>query len=348
MTVATPPLRTLVIGAGSWGTALATAATHNSHSLLFCRHPDQALTIEKHHYNPRYLSDLLLPLTLHATSDISVAIHHLQQAPQQSLIILGVPVIAMRETCQQWFTLLQQAQLEHIPIIWTCKGFEQSTGALPHEIIHQVSHFPHTGVLSGPSFAKEVVQHLPVALTVASHSYLVQQRTTDILHNSFCRIYHSQDIIGVEVGGALKNIIAIACGIADGLQLGNNARAALITRGLVEITRLGSAMGGEPSTFTGLTGLGDLVLTATGDLSRNRQVGLAIAQGKTLQTIMDSGITAEGVRCARDTLARATHLGIEMPITQAICRVLFEAMPPKEAVQQLLMREAKQENISKG
>ncbi len=343
MTYTASTLRTLVIGAGSWGTALAAAASLNSDTLLWCRHSDQAEAINQTHYNPRYLSDCLLPDTLRATHRLDDAIAHLRQSPEQSLIILGVPVAGMVETCSQWFQLLQAHNLSHIPIVWTCKGFAQDSGQLPHEVVQTHSQFSHIGVLSGPSFAREVVQQLPVALTIASHSQHTLDTTTQILHSHFCRIYQSEDIIGVEVGGALKNIIAIACGIADGLSLGHNARAALITRGLAEITRLGTAMGGIPTTFAGLTGLGDLVLTATGDLSRNRQVGLAIAQGKTLNEILASGMTAEGVRSARDTLKRAQSLHIEMPITEAICQVLFENMPARIAVQQLLTREAKQE-----
>ncbi len=343
MTSTASTLRTLVIGAGSWGTALAAAASLNSDTLLWCRHSDQADIINQTHHNPRYLSDCPLPPSLRATHQFDEAIAHLRQAPEQALIILGIPVAGMPETCAQWSTLLAAENLSHIPLVWTCKGFAQDSALLPHEVVQAHSSFPNMGVLSGPSFAREVVQQLPVALTVASDSAITRLRTTEVLHSPFCRIYESEDVIGVEVGGALKNIIAIACGIADGLALGHNARAALITRGLAEITRLGSAMGGAPATFAGLTGLGDLVLTATGDLSRNRQVGLAIAQGKTLSEILASGMTAEGVRSARDTLKRARSLNIDMPITEVICRVLFEDMPARQAVQQLLTRDAKPE-----
>lgn len=345
MTSTASTRKTLVIGAGSWGTALAATASLNSDTLLWCRHSEQADIINKTHYNPRYLSDCLLPDTLRATHRLDEAVTHLSQSPEQSLIILGVPVAGMVETCTQWFQLLQAHNLSHIPIVWTCKGFAQDSAQLPHEIVQTHSQFPHIGVLSGPSFAREVVQQLPVALTVASHSQHTLDITTQILHSHFCRIYQSEDMIGVEVGGALKNIIAIACGISDGLSLGHNARAALITRGLAEITRLGLAMGGAAVTFAGLTGLGDLVLTATGDLSRNRQVGLAIAQGKTLSDILASGMTAEGVRSAKDTLKRARTLNIDMPITEAICQILFERIPPRQVVQQLLTREAKQEAV---
>lgn len=347
MQQADSPWRTLVIGAGSWGTALAAAACHNSDTLLWSRDADQAAHIQSQHKNPRYLSDIELPSTLQASADMEVALAHIAADPEHSLIILGVPVLAMRSTCQQWFTALQARGLQEVPIVWTCKGFEEHTGLLPHELVAQVGgqDIPHLGALSGPSFAREVVQQLPVALTVASSSARVAQTVTQILHTPFCRIYTSLDLIGVEVGGALKNVIAIACGISDGLQLGNNARAALITRGLAETARLGIALGGKAETFAGLTGLGDLVLTATGDLSRNRQVGLALGQGQSLEDILASGMTAEGVRCARDSLARANALQIEMPITQAVCAVLFEQMSPLQAVSQLLSREAKIEGL---
>lgn len=345
MKQAASTLRTLVIGAGSWGTALATTASVNSDTLLWCRHPEQAQSINVTHRNSRYLQHYTLPLNLHASASFEDAIQHLKEAPEQALIILGVPVKAMRETCALWSSLLQHHALTHLPIVWTCKGFEQSTGKLAHEIVNESSTFSHIGALSGPSFAQEVVQELPVALTVASKSTLTLQRTTAVLHNHFCRIYQSSDVIGVEVGGALKNVIAIACGIADGLSLGNNARAALITRGLAEMTRLGLAMHGEAQTFAGLTGLGDLVLTSTGDLSRNRQVGLAIGRGENIHSILASGVTAEGVRSVQDIYKRAQSLAVEMPITEAICHVLFDDLPPKEAVQQLLTREAKQEHL---
>src|SRR5690606_27356477 len=198
-----------------------------------------------------------------------------------------------------------------------------------------------TGVLSGPSFAREVAQGLPVALTIAGSHPSVAARTVAALHSQQARIYTSEDIIGVEVGGALKNVMAIACGIADGLELGTNARAALITRGLAEMQRLGMALGGRAETFAGLTGLGDLVLTATGPLSRNRQVGVAIGEGKTLEQALAGGITAEGARCARAALALGQHMGVELPITQAVCQVLFEGLSPRKAVSSLLARDSR-------
>lgn len=339
-------LHVLVIGAGSWGTALAASAANHAHTLLLARNETVSSEINTRHSNTKYLGDIALPHSLKSTTSPQQAISHLQLGPQSKrLIILGVPVMAMRSTCETWLPLLQAAKLADTPIVWTCKGFEQNSGQLPHEIVQSVfgNQIPNTGVLSGPSFAKEVTRNLPVALTIASHSSITVQNTTAALHANNTRIYASNDVIGVEVGGALKNVMAIACGISDGLELGANARAALITRGLAEITRLGIALGGQTATFSGLTGLGDLVLTATGDLSRNRQVGLALGQGQSLDRILAAGMTAEGVRCARDALNRATVLNIEMPITQAVCDVLFNAMPPLQAVSNLLAREAKAE-----
>lgn len=337
--------RTLVIGAGSWGTALAATATYNSQTLLYARNAQQAEHINQHHKNPHYIRHQALPPSLRATDTLVEAIAHLRHDSEQSLIVLAVPVLAMREVSTQWFSILQQHGLSHIPIVWSCKGFEQSTGLLPHEVMQNTGKWANMGVISGPSFAQEVLAQLPVALTVASQQILVKKRVTAIFHNHFARIYRSDDVIGVEVGGALKNIIAIACGISDGLSLGNNARAALITRGLAEMTRLGTAMGAEANTFSGLTGLGDLILTATGDLSRNRQVGIALGKGQLLDDILSSGITAEGVRCAKDTLARAKHFSVDMPITHTICQVLFKQKPPIDAVKELLSRESKEEYI---
>jgi glycerol-3-phosphate dehydrogenase (NAD(P)+) len=214
---------------------------------------------------------------------------------------------------------------------------------LPSEIaraaLSAVPHIP-TGVLSGPSFAREVAQGLPVALTIASHDAALRRATIAALHGGAMRVYANQDVIGVEVGGALKNVMAIACGIGEGLGLGTNARAALITRGLAEMTRFGEALGAQSATFSGLTGLGDLVLTATGDLSRNRQVGLEIGRGKSLNEVLATGLTAEGARCAQAVLKRASQLGVELPITHAVCEVLFEGVAPFEAVTRLLSRVA--------
>ena len=345
----TSSVRTLVIGAGSWGTALAVAASQSGPVLLWSRHQEQADHINQHHRNPSYLQDIDLPKSLTASADKKAAIAFLQGSvddASSALIIFGLPVKAMRQGLQEWLALFVEAGLEHIPYVWTCKGFEEDTSLLPHEIIADAvpSSKQPNGVLSGPTFAREVALGLPAAITVASHQPIVGERVIQALHSKQTRVYYSKDVVGVEVGGALKNVIALACGISDGLQLGNNARAALITRGLNEIKRLGIAMGGESETFSGLTGLGDLVLTSTGDLSRNRQVGLALAKGQTLEEILATGLTAEGVRCARAALARATELAVEMPITEVVCDILFNDIDSLESVAKLLAREVKAEN----
>lgn len=335
-----------VLGAGSWGTALAALACANADTVLWARDAALAAQLQGQHQNPRYLSGITLPQALQATDDLAHAIRHACQTPD-GLIILGVPVAGLADICRQLAQHLASHTGHSPSVIWTCKGFEHDSGLLPHEIAQAAfadGPVPGMGVLSGPSFAREVAQGLPVALTVASAQEAVCQATVAALHGPAARIYSTTDVIGVEVGGALKNIIAIACGIADGMGLGTNARAALITRGLAEMQRLGIALGGQSETFSGLTGMGDLVLTATGDLSRNRQVGLAIGQGQALSSILADGKTAEGVRCARAALALGKRHQVDLPITQVICQVLFEGMTPRDAVAQLLSRQAKPEN----
>lgn len=335
-----------VLGAGSWGTALAALACANADTVLWARDAALAAQVRSQRLNPRYLPGVALPDALQATADLDEAIGHACDAPE-GLIILGVPVAGLDATCRQVAQRLALRTGPLPPVVWTCKGFEHDTGRLPHEIAQAAfadGPPPGLGVLSGPSFAREVAQGLPVALTIASNDESVCRATVDALHSPAARIYSTTDVVGVEVGGALKNIMTIACGISDGLALGTNARAALITRGLAEMQRLGVALGGQPETFFGLTGMGDLVLTATGDLSRNRQVGLAIGQGQSLEDILADGKTAEGVRCARAALALGKRHQVELPITAAVCQVLFEGMPPLDAVAQLLARQAKPEN----
>jgi glycerol-3-phosphate dehydrogenase (NAD(P)+) len=343
------PLRVSVLGAGSWGTALAAVASRQSNTLIWARDPATARSINQQRQNARYLPNIALPATLQATNSLQEALHHVcatDHAATGRLIILGVPVAGLAQVCKQIAPHLNRCNA-FVSIVWTCKGFDPENGRLPHEIAQaSLGEIRHVGlgVLSGPSFAKEVAQGLPVALTVASTSKDLIHDTTHALHGGQIRIYSSSDVVGVEVGGALKNVMAIACGIADGLELGTNARAAIITRGLAEMQRLGLAMGGCADTFSGLTGLGDLVLTATGTLSRNRQVGLAIGQGQKLSEILATGITAEGVRCAQAALELGKRFNVDLPITQAVCNVLFEGVSPKQAVSDLLAREAKAEN----
>lgn len=347
MTDALSAVPVLVLGAGSWGTALATLACQQASTLLWARNASHISQINEQHQLPHYLPGVDLPISLQATDNFAHAMQHvLANDTQAGLIILGVPLAGLSDICQRINAHLPTTRQHPLYVLRTCKGLEPQTAQLPHQITDQhlkSEPWLQTGTLSGPSFALEVAQGLPVALTVASASTALADCTVDILHGQSARIYASDDIIGVEIGGALKNIIAIACGISDGLHLGTNARAALITRGLAEIQRIGMALGGKAETFSGLTGLGDLVLTTTGDLSRNRQVGLAIAQGQDLATILASGLTAEGVRCAQAALSIAQKNHIDAPITQAVCDVLFNQLAPIEAVHQLLTRAARLE-----
>jgi glycerol-3-phosphate dehydrogenase (NAD(P)+) len=232
-------------------------------------------------------------------------------------------------------------------VVWLCKGFEESSRLLPHQVVKQeLGEQVLTGALSGPSFAQEVAQGLPCALTIASNSADLCQLVVQAAHSPSLRIYSTDDVVGVEVGGAVKNIMAIATGVADGLGLGLNARAALMTRGLAEISRLCTALGGRLETLMGLTGVGDLILTCTGNLSRNRKVGLALAEGKSLETIIQElGHVAEGVRCAQAVKALAHELQVEMPITDAVAGVLFEKVAAREMIERLLSRNSKMESI---
>jgi glycerol-3-phosphate dehydrogenase (NAD(P)+) len=299
------------------------------------------------HENRTYLPGIALAPTLRVTADLDEALNHVSPANRQpGLVVLGTPMSGLRQTVEMVLTNLRDpARLAGL--VWTCKGLDPVTGQLAHELVAQnltvTASGLATGVLSGPSFAKEVAQGLPVALTIASASEGLKQAVIESFHAGAMRIYASNDLVGVEVGGALKNIMAIACGISDALKLGSNARAALITRGLAEMTRFGLALGAQATTFSGLTGLGDLVLTATGDLSRNRHVGLEIGRGATLEDILAKGLTAEGARCAQAVIARARGLGIAMPITEAVCSTLFEGVAASEAVTRLLARDATEE-----
>jgi len=263
-------------------------------------------------------------------------------AQAHDLIVVGTPMSALR-------TMLSTLQDIEAPLAWLCKGFETGTtehasGAMPHEVCQQVAPSLLAGALSGPSFALEVAKAQPTALVAASAHAFVRQTLVDAFHSPSLRIYANDDIVGVEVGGAVKNVLAIATGLCDGLNLGLNARAALITRGLSEMTRLGLALGAKAETFMGLSGLGDLVLTATGDLSRNRRVGLLLAQGMDLQQAVRSlGHVAEGVYSAHTVLHRAQAVGVDMPISSAVVALLDGKLKPLEAVAALMGRDAKGE-----
>jgi glycerol-3-phosphate dehydrogenase (NAD(P)+) len=284
--------------------------------------------------NQRYLPNLVFPESLQVTADLDAAMR------QAELLIVAVPVSSLRSTLQQIATLP-----EGLPVLWLCKGFEAQTSQLPHQIVEEIlpAHFSRA-VLSGPSFAQEVARGLPTALTLASTDIAFAQRIAQALHHSRLRIYSSADVVGVEIGGAIKNVLAIAAGISDGLHLGYNARAALLTRGLAEMTRLGLRMDGKAETLGGLSGAGDLILTCTGDLSRNRQVGMLLAGKKVLADILSElGHVAEGVYTAREVHQVAQKVGVDMPICEAVYRVLYENLDATKATEVLLSRQPSDE-----
>ncbi|AJX32548.1 NAD(P)H-dependent glycerol-3-phosphate dehydrogenase [Burkholderia oklahomensis] len=332
-------MKVAVLGAGAWGTALAAHLAARHDTLLWARDAALVAELAARRENVRYLDGVALPPALRYEADLATAVSHAQA--DDALCVIAAPVAGLRALCRA----MRDAGCVPAHFVWVCKGFEADTRLLPHQMVGEAlpDHASY-GVLSGPSFAREVAQGLPVALTVASASAACRERTLAAFHHGAMRIYTGDDVVGVEVGGAVKNVLAIATGIADGLGLGLNARAALITRGLAEMSRLGVALGGRAETFTGLTGLGDLILTATGDLSRNRTVGLQLAAGRSLDDILAAlGHVAEGVRCAHAVLSLARERGVDMPITEAVCAVLFEGVAPRDAVSGLLRRDAKAE-----
>lgn len=351
-------MKMLVIGAGAWGTALAVSASlktisdQAAHEVsLWARDVALVETVRSTRQNERYLPGIKLASGLQVLGGSDASLN--AALVGQDLIVIATPIAGVRSVFQR----LQQAQVR-VPVAWLCKGFEAplanavgaagaapaavlGVGLLVHEILAQVAPDLLAGVLSGPSFAREVALSQPTALVAASEHAAVRTALVAAFHSDTLRVYASDDIIGVEVGGAVKNVLAIATGFCDGLKLGLNARAALITRGLAEMSRLGVALGAQNETFTGLSGLGDLVLTATGDLSRNRQVGLLLAQGQTLaQAVASLGHVAEGAYCARTVVQRAQALGIHMPISQAVVALLDGHVTPAQAVASLMERDA--------
>lgn len=339
-----------VLGAGAWGTGMALHLARHHVVHLWSREADVAATMQKTGVNERYLPGVRLPE--------SVVVHagtaRMQDVADCDLVLVACPVVGLRE---QLTALRGRAR----PVVWLCKGFEEirpgaSYGLLPHEVMAQAAPDLHAGVLSGPSFAQEVARNQPTAMVVASPYPDVCEATVQAVHADMLRLYTSHDWIGVEVGGAVKNVMAIAAGVLDGLAdpaagkqglalPGLNARAALLTRGLAEMTRFGIALGAQANTFMGLSGMGDLVLTATGDLSRNRRVGLLLAQGLTAQQAVDTlGHVAEGVYCARTVLARAAALQVEMPITRCVVDLLDGRINAAEAARMLMGRNVRAEN----
>ena len=330
-----------ILGAGAWGTALAVQAASRHAVRLWLRSADDARALAASRRNPRYLPGIELPASVVVVDALGEALAH----AADGLVVVATPMAGLRA--------LLAALPDAARVLWLCKGFEAGSGLLGHEIAQQVRPHAPCGVLSGPSFAAEVARGQPTALVAASADAALRESAAEAFHTDALRVYTSADIVGVEVGGAVKNVMAIATGLCDGLAAcggpgdprpGLNARAALITRGLAEMTRLGIALGARPETFMGLSGLGDLVLTATGDLSRNRQVGLGLAAGQPLVRVLaDLGHVAEGVHSAPVVLGRARAAGVEMPITEAVVDVLEGRSSAAEAVRALMGREPRAE-----
>jgi glycerol-3-phosphate dehydrogenase (NAD(P)+) len=320
-----------VLGAGAWGTAIAAVLAARLPVSLWAQRPEHAQAIAAARRNERYLPGIDLPAGVAPTAELPQALSG------AALVLVATPVAGLRDVVRR----VDRAA----PLVWLCKGFEEGSGLLPHQVVEQ-AHGGRApcGALSGPSFAEEVARGLPCALTLAAAEPRFARETAALLHGGRMRVYHSTDVVGVEIGGAVKNVMAIAAGISDGLGLGHNARAALITRGLAEIGRLSAALGGRPETVMGLAGAGDLILTATGDLSRNRRVGLELARGRALPEILAAlGHVAEGVRSAKEVAKLARAAKVEMPVCEAVEAVLGGALAPSAAVEKLLARDPKPE-----
>ena len=326
-----------VLGAGSWGTALAMQLARNGVTThLWGRDPEKMSNMAIERCNSRYLPGLVFPEGLIPTSDLAATLE------ESDDLLLAVPSHVFRDTLKLIAPLLKpQARLA-----WATKGLEPGSQRLLHQVIaEELGEARPCAVISGPTFAKEVAKGLPTAVTVASRDEPVAAFFASCLHGGSFRAYTAADVVGVELGGACKNVLAIAAGIADGLGFGANTRSALITRGLAEMMRLGVRLGGQPETFMGLAGLGDLVLTCTDNQSRNRRIGLALGEGKSLsQAIEEIGQAVEGVKSAPEVFQLSQQMGVEMPITEQVYRVLYEGLAPQQAVEALLGREQKSEN----
>jgi glycerol-3-phosphate dehydrogenase (NAD(P)+) len=333
--MAQPRPQIAVLGAGSWGTALALLLSRNGAQVRLWGMAEEITALQRDGENSRYLPGLPFPDNLVPTADISAAVEGAEE------LLIAVPSHAFRPVLEQAAPLLA----ENASVSWATKGLEPGSARLLSLVAKELlGEQRPIGVISGPTFAGEVGRGLPTAVTVASTNKEHAGRLADYLHSDCFRAYTSDDIIGVQVGGAVKNIMAIGAGIADGLGFGANTRTALITRGLAEIMRLGLALGGKEETFMGLAGLGDLTLTCTDNQSRNRRMGLALAKGMTIEEAKEEiGQEVEGVGTAREVYEKSRELGIEMPITEQIYRVLYQGLSPREAVNNLLQRRQKAE-----
>ncbi len=329
-------LKIAVLGAGSWGTALAALMARHGHQIvLWGRDAKIAEAIDQQHQNPRYLPDIPLPANLRATTDLAAALADADQ------VLVVVPSHAFTQTLH----MLAPLRPAKAGVAWATKGFETGSGRFLHEVAEDIlgPDVP-LAVVTGPSFAKEVALGLPTAVTVHGSDVDFAQSVADALHGPAFRAYTGDDMVGAELGGAMKNVLAVATGVADGMQLGLNARAGLITRGLNEMLRLSAAIGGKPETLMGLAGLGDLVLTCTGDLSRNRRLGLALGRGQNLKdAVREIGQVVESVQTADEVMRQAERHGIDLPISSAVRAVLHGDLAPADGLQQLLAREQKPE-----
>lgn len=329
-------MKIAVLGAGAWGTALALQLSRKHAVALWTRNHEHVAAMRQARANYQYLGDFAFNENLSVEDDLGTALK------DANLILSVVPTAGFRPILQEIKKLGCKA-----PVIWANKGLERGTAKLPYEVAaEELGAGQPWGVLSGPSFAAELVRDLPTAVTLAAADKNFARDAAALFHGSNLRVYTSDDVVGVSVGGALKNVMAIAAGISDGMKFGNNARAALITRGLAEMTRFGLALGGKKETFMGLTGAGDLILTCTGKYSRNRDVGLRLARGETLDDILLAlGHVAEGVHTAHEVINRAAQMHVEMPITFEVDQVLSHGRSPRVAVENLLRREQKSESV---
>jgi glycerol-3-phosphate dehydrogenase (NAD(P)+) len=329
-------MRLAILGAGAWGTALGVALSSRHQISLWSRDPAQSRTLAADRVNARYLPDVAIPAGVLITSQLQLAIDN------GALIVIAVPTSALRETMR-----LIVAAGSSAGVVWLCKGFESGSAKFPHQVAEEeLPSAQPRAALSGPGFAGEVARGLPAAVTLASHDPRFAALASRELHTGRLRVYSSSDLVGVETAGAVKNVIAIAAGVCDGLQLGASARAALITRGLAEMTRLGVRLGARAETFMGLAGVGDLMLTSTSDLSRNRRVGLQLAQGRPLAAILAAlGHVAEGVYTAREVMRISKQLGVDMPIASAVSQLLDGTTSAQELVESLLQRGPKSESV---
>ncbi len=327
-----------VLGAGSWGTALAIHLADAKHDvLLWGNEAEHIQLISEQRCNQQFLPDVSFPDSLQLTDSLEQAL------ASPAWILIAIPSHAYRSFLQENAHLFT----ENVGIAWASKGLEVGTGKLIHQVIaEELPHCKKLAVMSGPTFAGEVARHLPTAITVASKSESFSQQITDDLHSGRFRVYLSSDLIGVELGGSFKNVLAIAAGAVDGLGFGANTRAALITRGLAEMMRLGEVMGGQRETFMGLAGVGDLILTCTDNQSRNRRTGLLLAQGKTQEQVRkEIGQEIEGIKTAKEVVKLARQYNVEVPISEQVYRVLYENCPIEEAVRTLLSRKSTQETV---